>query len=282
MCITNCAEAKSKFRERGLWLSSELFWGGAKQDIMLEEYPGVDDKWLEVIGTQGTSLLALNISGSAVTDAGLEALDMCNNLQALILSYCDHISDAGLISLTGNYVPRIPTAHTHTTFQSFIPSPQICRNACLHNPFLSPVCSQFSCTSKCGWCLCKSKDNWVFQGVFSGFANLTMLSFRNSNLITAAGMHCFAHLVNLKHLDLECCPHIHGGLVHIKGNDSHPVESPPLCHGRKEGSCYKLRNLRILNSFRSWGRDWLSSSPLQNCTIKYVLPFLRMLRMLRI
>jgi Leucine-rich repeat (LRR) protein len=57
----------------------------------------------------------------------------------------------------------------------------------------------------------------VFQGVFSGFANLTMLSFRNSNLITAAGMHCFAHLVNLKHLDLECCPHIHGGLVHIKG-----------------------------------------------------------------
>jgi hypothetical protein len=44
-----------------------------------------------------------------------------------------------------------------------------------------------------------------------------MLSFRNSNLITAAGMHCFAHLVNLKHLDLECCPHIHGGLVHIKG-----------------------------------------------------------------
>jgi hypothetical protein len=117
------------------------------QDIMLEEYPGVDDKWLEVIGTQGTSLLALNISGSAVTDAGLKALDMCNNLQALILSYCDHISDAGLISLTGNYVPRIPTAHTHTTFQSFIPSPQTCRNACLHNPFLSPVCSQFSCTS---------------------------------------------------------------------------------------------------------------------------------------
>jgi hypothetical protein len=37
-----------------------------------------------------------------------------------------------------------------------------------------------------------------------------------------------------------------------------------------------------LNSFRSWGRDWLSSSPLQNCTIKYVLPFLQMLRMLRI
>jgi hypothetical protein len=80
---------------------------------MLEEYPGVDDKWLEVIGTQGASLLALDISGSAVTDAGLEALDMCNNLQALILSYCDHISDMGLISLTGNYIPRIPTAHTH-------------------------------------------------------------------------------------------------------------------------------------------------------------------------
>ncbi len=106
-----------------------------------------------------------------------------------------------------------------------------------------------------------------FRVFFSGFANLTLLSFQNSTLITAAGMQSFAHLVNLKHLDLECCPHIHGGLVHIKGNDSHPVESPPLYHGRKEGSCYKLRNLRILNSFRSWLRDWLSSS-LQNCTIK--------------
>jgi hypothetical protein len=118
----------------------------------------------------------------------------------------------------------------------------------------------------------------VFQGLFSGFANLTSLSFRNSNLITAAGMHCFAHLVNLKHLDLECCPHIHGGLVHIKGNDSHPVESPPLCRGRKEGSCYKLRNLRILKL----RKRLIELFPLQNCTIKYVLPFLQMLRMLRI
>jgi hypothetical protein len=71
------------------------------QDVMLEEYPGVDDTWLDVIGTQGSSLLALDISGSAVTDAGLKALEMCNNLQTLILSSCDHISDAGLVSLTG-------------------------------------------------------------------------------------------------------------------------------------------------------------------------------------
>ncbi len=71
------------------------------QDVMLEEYPGVDDTWLDVIGTQGSSLLALDISGSAITDAGLKALEMCNNLQTLILSSCDHISDAGLVSLTG-------------------------------------------------------------------------------------------------------------------------------------------------------------------------------------
>lgn len=122
----------------------------ALQDVMLEEYPGVDDTWLDVIGTQGSSLLALDISGSAVTDAGLKALEMCNNLQTLILSSCDHISDAGLVSLTG-------------------------------------------------------------------FGNLTSLSFRSSNLITADGMRYFAHLINLKDLDLECCPRIHGGLIHLKG-----------------------------------------------------------------
>jgi hypothetical protein len=30
-------------------------------------------------------------------------------------------------------------------------------------------------------------------------------------------MRYFAHLINLKDLDLECCPRIHGGLIHLKG-----------------------------------------------------------------
>jgi hypothetical protein len=46
---------------------------------------------------------------------------------------------------------------------------------------------------------------------------LTSLSFRRNNAITAKGMSAFAGLVNLVKLDLERCPEIHGGLVHLKG-----------------------------------------------------------------
>jgi hypothetical protein len=52
---------------------------------------------------------------------------------------------------------------------------------------------------------------------YSGLSNLTMLSLRSNNLITAAGMSSFAHLVSLKNLDLEWCPHIHSGFVDLKG-----------------------------------------------------------------
>lgn len=51
----------------------------------------------------------------------------------------------------------------------------------------------------------------------AGFANLTTLSLRSSNLITAVGMRHFANLINLKNLDLERCPYIHGGLIYLKG-----------------------------------------------------------------
>lgn len=71
------------------------------QDVLLADYPGVKDSWLEVIGSQGESLLALDISNSTVTDKGLAFLEPCTNLQALSLNYCDHISDEGLTMLTG-------------------------------------------------------------------------------------------------------------------------------------------------------------------------------------
>ena len=51
----------------------------------------------------------------------------------------------------------------------------------------------------------------------SGLSNLTSLSFRRNNAITAKGMSAFANLVNLVKLDLERCPEIHGGLVNLKG-----------------------------------------------------------------
>ena len=47
--------------------------------------------------------------------------------------------------------------------------------------------------------------------------NLTSLSFKKSDAITAEGMRAFSNLVNLEKLDLEKCSGIHGGFVHIKG-----------------------------------------------------------------
>lgn len=71
------------------------------QDVLLADYPGVEDFWLDIIGSQGESLLALDISGSPVTDDGLACLQSCTNLQTLSLNSCDHISDEGLSVLSG-------------------------------------------------------------------------------------------------------------------------------------------------------------------------------------
>uniref|UniRef100_A0A2P2MLI3 Putative adenylate cyclase regulatory protein n=1 Tax=Rhizophora mucronata TaxID=61149 RepID=A0A2P2MLI3_RHIMU len=48
-------------------------------------------------------------------------------------------------------------------------------------------------------------------------SNLVSLSFRRNNAITAEGMSSFSGLVNLVKLDLERCPGIGGGLVHLNG-----------------------------------------------------------------
>jgi hypothetical protein len=46
---------------------------------------------------------------------------------------------------------------------------------------------------------------------------LTSLSIKKCAAVTAEGAKAFANLVNLVNLDLERCPKIHGGLVHLKG-----------------------------------------------------------------
>lgn len=56
-----------------------------------------------------------------------------------------------------------------------------------------------------------------FWYTLSGLSNLTTLNLRRNSRITAQGMSVFSGLVNLLKLDLERCPGIHGGLVHLKG-----------------------------------------------------------------
>lgn len=66
------------------------------------EYPGVNDNWMPIISSQGSSLLSVDLSGSDVTDYGLIYLQDCKNLQTLNLNHCDQISDHGLEYISGN------------------------------------------------------------------------------------------------------------------------------------------------------------------------------------
>ena len=67
------------------------------------EYPGVSDSWMDVISSQGVSLLSVDLSGSEITNSGLIHLKDCTNLQALNLNYCDQISDHGLKHIIGTF-----------------------------------------------------------------------------------------------------------------------------------------------------------------------------------
>lgn len=72
------------------------------QDICLADYPGVKDSWLDVISSQGPSLLSADLSGSDVMDSGLARLKDCPNLQGLTLNCCDQFSDYGLKHISGS------------------------------------------------------------------------------------------------------------------------------------------------------------------------------------
>lgn len=90
-------------------------WDEFLQDVLLADYPGVEDSWLVIIGSQGESLLALDISSSSVSDEGLASLESCTSLQSLSLNSCDLISDEGLTMLTGTSslcIPMVPSWET--------------------------------------------------------------------------------------------------------------------------------------------------------------------------
>lgn len=71
------------------------------QDIYLGECPGVDDSWMDIISSQGQSLLSVDLSGSDVSNAGLMFLKDCLNIENLALDFCDGISDRGLAHVSG-------------------------------------------------------------------------------------------------------------------------------------------------------------------------------------
>jgi len=56
---------------------------------------------MEVVASQGQSLLSVDISCSDVTDSGLNLLKDCSSMQSLACDYCDKISEHGLKTLLG-------------------------------------------------------------------------------------------------------------------------------------------------------------------------------------
>ncbi|KAH1238027.1 F-box/LRR-repeat protein 14 [Glycine max] len=177
--------------------SLEAFRDCALQDLYLGEYDGVNDNWMGVISSQGSSLLSVDLSGSDVTDFGLTYLKDCESLISLNLNYCDQISDRGL--------------------------------ECIN-----------------------------------GLSNLTSLSFRRNDSISAQGMSSFSGLVNLVKLDLERCPGIHGGLVHLRGLTK--LESLNL----KWCNCIKDYDMKPLSELASLKSLEISSSDVTDFGISFL------------
>jgi hypothetical protein len=92
-----------EYLEKKLWLLNCVVLCFSWQDVYLGEYLGVNDDWMDVIASQGSSLLTVDVSGSNVTDNGLKLLKDCLNLQALTLNYCDQFSEHGLKHISGRY-----------------------------------------------------------------------------------------------------------------------------------------------------------------------------------
>ncbi|GAA0179857.1 hypothetical protein LIER_42229 [Lithospermum erythrorhizon] len=85
----------------------ETFRDCALEDLNLGDYPGFNDRWMEVISSQGPSLLSVDLSGSDVSDSGLVQLKDCKNLQELNFNYCEQITNRGLEHISG--LPSLTT-----------------------------------------------------------------------------------------------------------------------------------------------------------------------------
>lgn len=89
------------------------------QDVHLGDYPGVQDGWMDVIASQGSSLLSVDVSGSDMTDSGMKLLKGCSNLQALALNYCDQFSEHGLKHISGNVTISYFQLNTYFAFYMY-------------------------------------------------------------------------------------------------------------------------------------------------------------------
>ncbi|KAK6942200.1 Leucine-rich repeat [Dillenia turbinata] len=191
--------------------SLKAFQDCALEDIFLGEYPGVKDSWMNVISSQGPSLLSIDLSGSDVTDSGFCLLKNCLNLQALTYNYCDQISELGLnhisglsnlkfLSLTKN---NAVTAEGMRTFSRLVNLMKLDVERCsqIHGGFvhLKGLSKLESLNVRC----CKCITDYDMKHI-SGLASLKELQVSCTN-ITDVGVSYLKGLNKLILLNLEGC-----------------------------------------------------------------------------
>ncbi|KAL0010776.1 hypothetical protein SO802_005884 [Lithocarpus litseifolius] len=180
-------------------VSLKAFRDCAIQDLYLGEYPGVNDSWMDVISSQGPSLLSVDLSGSEVTDTGLLYLKECTNLLALNFDYCDQISDRGLELISGL---------SNLTSLSFR------RNNAITAKGMSAFANLVNLVK-----LNLERCPEIHGGLINlkGLSKLESLNLKCCNCITNDDMKPLSGLTNLKALQISCSRVTDFGITFLKG-----------------------------------------------------------------
>lgn len=187
------------YSQRLTLVSLESFRDCALEEMYLREYPGVDDSWMDVISSQRSSLLSVDLSGSEVTDSGLTLLKDCSNLLALSFRFCDNISDCGLKNISG---------FTNLTCLSLRKNSKLTANGM--SSFASLVNLEKLDLERCPG---------IHGGLvhLEGLVKLESLSIKCCICITDSDMQPITGLTNLKALQMSCSQVTDDGIAYLRG-----------------------------------------------------------------
>ncbi|XP_071910881.1 uncharacterized protein [Coffea arabica] len=180
--------------------SIKAFRDCALQDICLADYPGVRDSWMDVITSQGSSLLTIQLSSSGLTDVGLAQLKNCSNLQALLFDRFDNVSEHGLKQLDG--------CLSNLAYLGFIKSNALTREG------MQALSSLFN-LEKLDFDRCPRIHGGLVH--LKGLTKLKSLKIRCCKCITDSDMESLAGLINLKELQISSVNITNIGVSYLEG-----------------------------------------------------------------
>lgn len=182
-------------------VSFQAFRDCSLEDLYLGEYAGavVNDGWMDVISSQGLSLLHVDLSGTDFTDQGLACLRDCKNTISLNLNYCHQISDCGLEYISG---------------LSNLESLSFRRNAAISAQGLSNI-SGLSNLVKLDLERCPRIHGGIAH--LQGLSKLESLNMNCCNCLTDVDMKPLSDLTNLKRLEISCNKVTDFGISFLKG-----------------------------------------------------------------